>query len=165
MTGVKGEHLVARVHAHPSIDRSQNGLSSLRYFRLPPVQPLCLALVDPIDRFAEMNSLMELSKREIRLRSLVSDPHQTRLAEVLSGIRCGDVVALNGPGYYRTGDIARKEGKYYFITGRASVDNLKSGGYKISTLDIEREPPYISEVMVIRVVDLEYATEWVLWCP
>jgi malonyl-CoA/methylmalonyl-CoA synthetase len=62
-------------------------------------------------------------------------------------------------GYYRTGDIARKEGKYYFITGRASVDIIKSGGYKISALDIEREIlalPYISEVMVVGVVDLEY---------
>ena len=70
---------------------------ALRYFGLPPAQPLRLALVDPIDRFADMNLLMELSKREIRLRSLVSDPHQTRPAEVLSGMRCGDVVALNGP--------------------------------------------------------------------
>ena len=62
-------------------------------------------------------------------------------------------------GYYKTGDIARKEGKYYFITGRASVDIIKSGGYKISALDIEREIlalPYVGEVMVVGVVDLEY---------
>ena len=62
-------------------------------------------------------------------------------------------------GYYKTGDIARREGKYYFITGRASVDIIKSGGYKISALDVEREIlslPYIAEVMVVGVVDLEY---------
>lgn len=62
-------------------------------------------------------------------------------------------------GYYKTGDIARKEGKYYFITGRASVDIIKSGGYKISALDVEREIlslPYIAEVMVVGVIDLEY---------
>ena len=62
-------------------------------------------------------------------------------------------------GCYRTGDIARKAGKYYSITGRASVDIIKSGGYKISALDIEREIlalPYIGEVMVVGVVDLEY---------
>ena len=35
----------------PLIDRSQNGLPSLRYFRLPPAQPLRLALVDPTDRY------------------------------------------------------------------------------------------------------------------
>lgn len=67
--------------------------------------------------------------------------------------------AHTADGYYRTGDIARKEGKYYFITGRASVDIIKSGGYKISALDIEREIlalPYISEAMVVGVVDLEY---------
>ncbi|EME48676.1 hypothetical protein DOTSEDRAFT_67645 [Dothistroma septosporum NZE10] len=62
-------------------------------------------------------------------------------------------------GFYRTGDIARKEGEYYFIMGRASVDIIKSGGYKISALDIEREIlalPYVAEVMVVGVPDDEY---------
>ena len=62
-------------------------------------------------------------------------------------------------GYYRTGDIARREGKYYWIEGRASVDIIKSGGYKISALDIERETlalPYAAEVMVVGVPDLEF---------
>jgi hypothetical protein len=35
----------------PSIDWSQNGLPSLRYFGLPPAQQLRLALVDPTDRY------------------------------------------------------------------------------------------------------------------
>lgn len=67
--------------------------------------------------------------------------------------------AHTADGYYKTGDIARKEGKYYFITGRASVDIIKSGGYKISALDVEREIlslQYIAEVMVVGVTDLEY---------
>lgn len=62
-------------------------------------------------------------------------------------------------GYFRTGDIARKEGKYYYIVGRASLDIIKSGGYKISALDIERELlglPYITEAMVVGVEDEEY---------
>ena len=62
-------------------------------------------------------------------------------------------------GYYRSGDIARKEGQYYFIEGRASIDIIKSGGYKISALDIEREIlalPYAAEVMVVGVPDLEF---------
>jgi malonyl-CoA/methylmalonyl-CoA synthetase len=62
-------------------------------------------------------------------------------------------------GYYRTGDIARREGDYYWILGRASIDIIKSGGYKISALDIEREIlalPYVAEVMVVGVPDLEF---------
>lgn len=66
-------------------------------------------------------------------------------------------------GYYRTGDIARRElveGEYYhWIMGRANIDIIKSGGYKISALDIEREAlalPYVAEVMVVGVDDLEF---------
>ncbi|KAK5126626.1 hypothetical protein LTR85_009560 [Meristemomyces frigidus] len=62
-------------------------------------------------------------------------------------------------GYYRTGDIARREGEFYFILGRASVDIIKSGGYKLSALDIEREImalSYIAEVMVVGVPDEEF---------
>lgn len=62
-------------------------------------------------------------------------------------------------GFFRTGDIARREGKYYYIVGRASLDIIKSGGYKISALDIERELlglPYIAEAMVVGVADEEY---------
>lgn len=66
-------------------------------------------------------------------------------------------------GYYRSGDIARSESHgddvYYFIEGRANIDIIKSGGYKISALDIEREIlglDYVSEVMVVGVADLEF---------
>lgn len=62
-------------------------------------------------------------------------------------------------GYYKTGDIARREGDYYWILGRSSVDVIKSGGYKISALDIEREVlalPYVAEVMVVGVPDDEF---------
>lgn len=55
--------------------------------------------------------------------------------------------------------VARREGKYYYIIGRASQDIIKSGGYKISALDIEREIlalPYIAEVIVVGVVDEEF---------
>jgi malonyl-CoA/methylmalonyl-CoA synthetase len=62
-------------------------------------------------------------------------------------------------GYFRSGDIARREGKYYFIIGRASLDIIKSGGYKISALDVERELlslPYVAEAMVVGVAEEEY---------
>ena len=67
--------------------------------------------------------------------------------------------AHNADGYFMTGDIARREGKYYFILGRASIDIIKSGGYKISALDIERELldlDYIAEAMVVGVEDDEF---------
>lgn len=83
--------------------------------------------------------------------------------------------AFTPDGWYKSGDIARREGEYYFIQGRASIDSkqgafwagskklistvLKSGGYKISALDIEREIlglDYISEVVVVGVDDEEF---------
>ena len=68
-------------------------------------------------------------------------------------------IAHDAEGYYHTGDLARKEGKYYYIIGRALVDIIKSGGYKISALDVEREIlslSYIGEVMVVGVPDAEF---------
>ncbi|KAL5043022.1 hypothetical protein BDW71DRAFT_216580 [Aspergillus fruticulosus] len=62
-------------------------------------------------------------------------------------------------GYFKTGDIASVNGESFFIQGRASLDIIKSGGYKISALDIEREIlglDYISEVMVVGVEDEEF---------
>ncbi|RMD39587.1 hypothetical protein DV735_g5541, partial [Chaetothyriales sp. CBS 134920] len=67
--------------------------------------------------------------------------------------------AHNEQGWYKTGDIARREGRFYFIAGRENVDILKSGGYKISALDVERELlslPYIGEAMVVGVPDDEF---------
>ncbi|PGH31972.1 hypothetical protein GX50_05237 [[Emmonsia] crescens] len=67
--------------------------------------------------------------------------------------------AHDADGFYKTGDLARREGSNYFILGRASIDIIKSGGYKISALDIEREIlglPYVSEVMVVGVADDEF---------
>ena len=40
-------------------------------------------------------------------------------------------------GWFRTGDIAVIEDGYYRLLGRSSVDIVKSGGYKISALEIE----------------------------
>lgn len=40
-------------------------------------------------------------------------------------------------GWYCTGDIAVVEDGYYRILGRSSIDIIKSGGYKLSALEIE----------------------------
>lgn len=62
-------------------------------------------------------------------------------------------------GWFKTGDIAQRHGDLYTIVGRASVDVIKSGGYKISAVDIERECqslPYVKEAMVVGVTDEEF---------
>lgn len=40
-------------------------------------------------------------------------------------------------GWFCTGDVALRETGYYRIMGRSSVDIIKSGGYKLSALEIE----------------------------
>ena len=62
-------------------------------------------------------------------------------------------------GFFRTGDILRREGGYYFVVGRESVDIIKSGGYKISATEVERacmNLPYVGEVAVLGVPDEEF---------
>lgn len=81
--------------------------------------------------------------------------------------------AFDDEGYYKTGDIARREGQYYWILGRLSVDSactlngalnakmltmtvIRSGGHIISALDVEREImalEYVRECMVVGVKD------------
>jgi malonyl-CoA/methylmalonyl-CoA synthetase len=59
--------------------------------------------------------------------------------------------------WFRTGDtVARDSEGYVRILGRTSVDILKSGGYKLSALEIEevlREHPAVAEVAVVGVPD------------
>ncbi len=59
-------------------------------------------------------------------------------------------------GWFRTGDIAVLETGYYRIMGRNSVDIIKSGGYKLSALEIEAallDHPSISECAVVGIPD------------
>lgn len=59
-------------------------------------------------------------------------------------------------GWFRTGDMAVLEKGYYRIMGRLSVDMIKSGGYKLSALEIEStllEHPDIAECAVVGVSD------------
>ena len=62
-------------------------------------------------------------------------------------------------GWFRTGDMAVLEQGAYRILGRTSVDIIKSGGYKISALEIEdvlRAHPAIAECAVVGVEDAEW---------
>jgi len=64
-------------------------------------------------------------------------------------------------GWFKTGDTAEflKDLKIYKLLGRTSVDVIKSGGYKISALDIEKEilaHPLISDVAILGLADLKW---------
>lgn len=69
--------------------------------------------------------------------------------------------SFDGDGYFLTGDTAEIEPDtgYYKLLGRTSVDIIKSGGYKISALDIESallDHPEIKECAVLGIPDAEY---------
>ncbi|KAK2819705.1 hypothetical protein Q7C36_021351 [Tachysurus vachellii] len=59
-------------------------------------------------------------------------------------------------GWFKTGDTAVYKDGVFWIMGRTSVDIIKSGGYKISALDVERHllaHPDITDVAVIGAPD------------
>ncbi|HYT05755.1 MAG TPA: acyl-CoA synthetase [Gemmatimonadales bacterium] len=62
-------------------------------------------------------------------------------------------------GWFRTGDVAVLENGSYRILGRSSVDIIKTGGYKVSALEIEevlRTHPAVAECAVVGVEDAEW---------
>jgi malonyl-CoA/methylmalonyl-CoA synthetase len=62
-------------------------------------------------------------------------------------------------GWFRTGDTAVVENGVYRILGRTNIDILKTGGHKVSALEIEevlRRHPACAECAVVGVPD----TEW-----
>jgi malonyl-CoA/methylmalonyl-CoA synthetase len=68
-------------------------------------------------------------------------------------------VSFTDDGWFKTGDIAVFENGAYRILGRNSVDIIKSGGYKISALEIEevlRTHSAIKECGVVGIPDEEW---------
>jgi malonyl-CoA/methylmalonyl-CoA synthetase len=62
-------------------------------------------------------------------------------------------------GWFRTGDTAVIEDGVYRLLGRTSVDILKTGGFKVSALEIEdvlREHPSVGDCAVVGVDDEEW---------
>ena len=67
--------------------------------------------------------------------------------------------AFTEDGWFITGDVAVYNNNSYKILGRNSVDIIKSGGYKISALEIEdvmRRHPKISDCAVVGIPDEEW---------
>ena len=62
-------------------------------------------------------------------------------------------------GWFRTGDVGVCERGSYRLLGRTSVDIIKTGGFKVSALEIEevlRTHPAILECAVVGVSDAEW---------
>jgi malonyl-CoA/methylmalonyl-CoA synthetase len=67
--------------------------------------------------------------------------------------------AFTADGWFRTGDVATRADGVYRILGRASIDIIKTGGYKVSALEIEealRAHPGIADCAVVAVDDPEW---------
>jgi len=62
-------------------------------------------------------------------------------------------------GWFRTGDVASREAGAFRILGRSSVDIIKTGGEKVSALEIEsvlREHPAIADCAIVGLPDSEW---------
>ncbi|XP_037671566.1 malonate--CoA ligase ACSF3, mitochondrial isoform X2 [Choloepus didactylus] len=67
--------------------------------------------------------------------------------------------AFTSDGWFKTGDTAVFKDGSYWIRGRTSVDIIKSGGYKLSALEIERHllaHPSIADVAVLGIPDVTW---------
>lgn len=67
--------------------------------------------------------------------------------------------AFTPEGWFRTGDVAELNDGLYRILGRDSVDIIKSGGYKISALEIEAvllRHPAVDQCAVVGIPDQEW---------
>jgi malonyl-CoA/methylmalonyl-CoA synthetase len=73
--------------------------------------------------------------------------------------RADETDAAFRDGWFRTGDVAVREDGSYRLLGRTSVDIIKTGGFKVSALEIEevlRTHPAILECAVVGIGDAEW---------
>ncbi|MEM9554355.1 MAG: AMP-binding protein [Acidobacteriota bacterium] len=71
----------------------------------------------------------------------------------------GESDALSPDGFFATGDLAVEEGAVVRLLGRRSVDLIKSGGEKISALEIEavlRDHVQVADVAAVGLPDSEW---------
>jgi malonyl-CoA/methylmalonyl-CoA synthetase len=70
-----------------------------------------------------------------------------------------DTAAAFDDGWFRTGDVAVHEPDGYRLLGRSSVDIIKTGGEKVSALEIEevlRTHPTVRDCAVVGIADDEW---------
>lgn len=70
-----------------------------------------------------------------------------------------ETAAAFDDGWFRTGDVAAFENGSYRLLGRTSVDIIKTGGYKVSALEIEevvREHPAVADCAVVGRPDADW---------
>ncbi|MDP4679782.1 MAG: acyl-CoA synthetase [Cyclobacteriaceae bacterium] len=98
------------------------------------------------------NSVGENAPGEIQIKGLNVFKEYWNKAEATKG-------AFTADGWFKSGDIAISENASYRILGRKSVDIIKSGGYKISALEIEevlRSYDQIKDCAVVGIPDDEW---------
>ena len=67
--------------------------------------------------------------------------------------------AFTADGWFKTGDVAVLDDGYYRILGRSSIDIIKSGGYKLSALEIEEVLRTHTDIADCSVVGID-SDEW-----
>lgn len=97
---------------------------------------------------------------------------EVRGPQVFQGYRGrpAETAAAFRDGWFRTGDEAcLGEGGYYRILGRQSVDIVKTGGYKVSALEVEelyRTHPRVRDIAVVGVEHPEWGEQLrAAWVP
>lgn len=73
--------------------------------------------------------------------------------------RPDETAAAFRDGWFRTGDTARIERGYWRLLGRTSVDIVKTGGYKVSALEVEealRAHPDLADAAAVGVPDPDW---------
>lgn len=73
--------------------------------------------------------------------------------------RPDETAAAFNEGWFRTGDMAVVHEGQFRLLGRTSIDILKSGGYKVSALEIEElflEHPQVCDCAVVAIDDPEW---------
>ncbi|KAJ3339298.1 hypothetical protein HDU93_008405 [Gonapodya sp. JEL0774] len=120
-----------------------------------PLPHVSVRLISP-DTGDDVTEVVEGNGGEVRVRGDI-------LFKEYWGREEATKAAFDAEGWFMTGDIAcrTKEG-YFRIMGRASMDIIKMAGYKLSSLEIEREildHPDVSDAAVVGVDDPANASE------
>lgn len=113
-------------------------------------QPLKGVSVRLVDELGNLVNADEAGEIQIKGPSVFKEYWKNELATQKT---------FTADGWFKTGDIAIVEEGYYKILGRDSVDIIKSGGYKISAIEIEevlRTYPAIADCSVLGVPNEEW---------